>query len=119
VIVECIYSRGDELGENERGHFYSKSTVFDVQVGGTCVALGMGIFETILLLLISDDTSRPNWLPIGLFDLQSSALPCGAEFKLRIPGGPAHCGTDLPALISEVRLRPHQAGPCRTAGAPQ
>jgi hypothetical protein len=83
MIVKCIRSLGSELGENVRGHFYSDSTVFDVKVDGSYLALGMGIFETVLLLLIHDETGQPNWLPIGLFEIQWPLLPADWHFVVR------------------------------------
>ena len=42
-------------------------------------------FETVLLALVCDDTEEPNWLPIGVFEFQSEALPADWEFVLLDP----------------------------------
>jgi len=44
--------------------------------------LGLGIFETVLLALVCDETGKPNWLPIGLFEFERTTLPTDWEFAL-------------------------------------
>jgi hypothetical protein len=44
--------------------------------------LGLGIFETELSVLVCDETDKPNWLPIGLFELEISQTPIDWEFAL-------------------------------------
>lgn len=80
MIARCVRKTGAALGEPSRGSFYTLETVFHLEVGKHYVILGLGIFETILLALVCDETQKPNWLPIGLFDLTDKELPAGWEF---------------------------------------
>ncbi len=82
MIGRCIHNTGSNLGPSTRGHFYSPETVFNVEIGNDYVVVGLGVFETVLLVLIRDDTGKPNWLPIGLFEFDAPKLPTGWEFAL-------------------------------------
>jgi hypothetical protein len=82
MIGRAVHESGATLGLPDRGHFYSTETVFHVTVGRDYPVIGMGVFETVLLALVCDDTEEPNWLPIGVFELQSEALPADWEFVL-------------------------------------
>jgi hypothetical protein len=44
--------------------------------------LGLGLFETILIVLVCDETGKPNWLPSGLFEFDVQRLPAEWEFAL-------------------------------------
>jgi hypothetical protein len=91
--ARCTRNDGASLGgAPTRGHFYSENTVFDVTVGQEYPVLGLGLFETVLLALVCDDTRRPNWLPAGLFEFDTQTLPGTWEFALR--DGPAASGAD-------------------------
>ena len=82
MIGRCVGRTGASLGLPARDNFYTAETVFDVTVGSDYPVLGIGIFETVLLALVCDDTRKPNWLPIGLFDLKAHKLPSEWEFGL-------------------------------------
>jgi hypothetical protein len=82
VIAKCVHNTGANLGSLARGHFYTPETVFRVEIGAEYQVRGMGIFETVLLDLVRDDTGKPNWLPIGLFEIDAHALPADWEFTL-------------------------------------
>lgn len=73
---------GATLGVPERGHFYGANTVFDLSIGAEYPVLGLGIWETVLLALVSDETGKPNWLPVGLFEFNSENVPADWEFAL-------------------------------------
>jgi hypothetical protein len=70
MIGKCIHNTGASLGQPQRGHFYSDKTVFDLQLDSDYPVLGIGLFETILLALVVDDTREPRWLPAGLFEFE-------------------------------------------------
>ncbi len=93
MIGRCVHSTGKGLGPPSRGHFYSTETVFHVQVGSEYQMLGMGIWETTLLALVCDDTGKPNWHPIGLFEFEPQRLPADWEFALY--DGEAASGGDV------------------------
>ena len=44
--------------------------------------MGMSLWETILTVLVCDETKRPHWHPIGLFELDCQKLPDDWEFTL-------------------------------------
>lgn len=86
MIAKCIHNTGCGLGEPSRGSFYSAETVFHVELGKDYVVLGLGIFETVLVALVCDETGKPNWLPIGLFEFEDTGMPADWEFAL-LDGG--------------------------------
>jgi hypothetical protein len=64
LIATCVHNTGSSLGVPERGHFYLAKTVFDLRIGAEYPVFGLGIWETVLVALVCDDTGKPNWLPI-------------------------------------------------------
>jgi hypothetical protein len=86
----CKFNRGADLGPPERGFLYFPQTVFNLVIGSAYKILGMGIFESMLVVLALDDTGKPNWLPIGLFSIESISIPDAWEFTLL--DGPAASG---------------------------
>jgi len=82
VIGRCIHNVGSALAQPARGAFYGDQTAFHLEVGKGYLVLGLGVFETVLLALVCDETGKPNWLPIGLFDFGPTALPDEWEFVL-------------------------------------
>ncbi len=82
MIARCVRNTGSMLGMPSRGGFYSLDTVFPLEVGEEYPVLGLGIFETVLLALVCDETRKPNWLPIGLFVFERTAMPDTWQFAL-------------------------------------
>jgi hypothetical protein len=82
MIVRCVHKHGEELGIPERRRSFTDKTVFHVTVGVEYRVFAMSIWETELNILICDDTRKPNWWPIGLFEFDDQTLPCGWEFAL-------------------------------------
>lgn len=78
----CVHTTGASLGQLERSAFYSEETAFPLTMGANYVAMGMGLFATVLLVLVCDDTGKPNWLPIGLFEFDHQQMPEQWEFVL-------------------------------------
>lgn len=79
MIAHCTRKA---LDQPARGHFYGPETVFHVEVGKDYPVMGLGMFETLLAVLICDETEKPNWLPLGLFDIEVTAMPADWEFAL-------------------------------------
>lgn len=79
MIAHCIRNT---LGQPARGHFYGPETVFHVEVGKDYPVMGLGMFETLLAVLICDETGYPRWDPLGLFEIKVSTMPAGWEFAL-------------------------------------
>src|ERR1051326_9033181 len=100
MIGRAVHDSGATLGSPDRGHFYSAETAFHVTVGREYPVLGIGVFETVLLALVCDDTEKPNWLPIGVFEFSSYALPTDWQFVVVDPlaasGGKASHGWVAP-----------------------
>lgn len=82
MIARCVHNNGAELGVQERRRSFTDETVFHVTLGSEYRVFAMGIWETELNVLICDDTGKPNWWPIGLFEFEDQAVPCDWEFAL-------------------------------------
>jgi|HubBroStandDraft_4_1064222.scaffolds.fasta_scaffold93935_2 hypothetical protein len=98
MIALCIHNQGAELGAPERRRSFTDETVFHVTLGSEYQVFAMSIWETSLHVLIRDDTGKPNWWPIGLFEFDGQMVPCDWEFALL--DGPAASGGD--SLNKEV-----------------
>jgi hypothetical protein len=79
MIARCVRT---SLEAPERGHFYTAQTNFHVQLGKDYLVLGICLWETILIVLMCDETGRPRWHPIGLFEFDHEKLPEDWEFSL-------------------------------------
>lgn len=82
MIGRCVHNTGASLGEAERGAFYSNTTVFNLELGKLYAIVGLGIFETVMLALVCDESERPNWLPVGVFEIEPTMLPTDWEFAV-------------------------------------
>ena len=82
MIGRCVHTTGASLGGPERGAFYSGTTVFDLELGKLYPIVGLGLFETVMLALVCDESGRPNWLPVGVFEIDSTTLPTDWEFAV-------------------------------------
>lgn len=90
MLVKCIRNQGSALGAPSTGSFYTRETVFHVSIGREYDVLGFGLYETTLLTLVLDETQKPNWLPVGLFDISSLRLP--PEWRVSVFDGIAASG---------------------------
>jgi len=79
MIARCVRQ---SLGTPERGYYYTAKTVFHVQIGKNYLVLGMSLWETVLTVLVCDESGRPRWNPIGLFEFDDQKLPDDWEFSL-------------------------------------
>jgi len=82
MVARCVIVEGEGLGEPERGLLYTDETVFHLTVGSDYLVMGMALFQTGLIVLVRDDTGRPNWYPIGLFYLVDQTIPADWEFAI-------------------------------------
>jgi hypothetical protein len=82
MLGRCVRNTGESLGSPDRGHFYSVETVFPVSTGSEYPVFGLGIFETVLVALVRDDTGYPSWFPVGLFEFDFQKIPADWEFAL-------------------------------------
>jgi hypothetical protein len=81
LIATCVYTTGSQLKHPARGSFYTERSAFPLVLGKKYPILGMGLFEGALIVLANDETG-PNWLPIGLFDISPQAIPRDWQFVL-------------------------------------
>lgn len=100
MIVSCAHNRSSGLSDHQRGRFASIDATYDLTVGKNYVALGLGIWETVLQVLIQDDNGLPNWCPMGLFDCKPQAIPAHWKFGLRsgITASGSHLWTQWVAI---------------------
>lgn len=93
VIARCLHATGASLGAPRRGHLYTPKTVFHLKVGKEYTVLGIGLFESVLVALVCDETGDPDWFPVGVFDLAIQSVPPEWEFVVR--DGHAASGGDV------------------------
>jgi hypothetical protein len=77
MIATCKFSRSSELSDHQRGRFAGFDEEFAVTVGLDYIVLGVGIWETVLQVLVRDDDGLPSWCPAGLFALPVQPIPGG------------------------------------------
>lgn len=82
MIARCIHNHGSELPEPVHGRFYTNRTDFHLDIGTEYRVFAMSIWETVLIVLVCDETGKPNWLPIGLFEITDPTVPHDWEFAL-------------------------------------
>lgn len=94
MIARCVHDHGAELGPPERRRTFTDETVFHVTLASRYRVFAMSMWETALHILICDDTGKPNWWPIGLFEFDEQTVPCDWEFAL-LDGKAASGGDSL------------------------
>ena len=82
MIARCIANKGADLPSPSRDALYGEETEYALETGNDYIVLGIGLFATVVVVLIWDETSLPSWLPIGLFDLSTQRLPAHWEFAV-------------------------------------
>lgn len=80
-LARCIRNRGSQL-RTPRGFYYGRETEFSVTPEKCYLVFGLGVYETVLLGLVQDDTEYPNWMPMGLFEVKAIECPTRWEFAL-------------------------------------
>jgi hypothetical protein len=100
VIGRCIHNNAVGLGGPGRAAFYGEGTTFELELNKLYPIVGLGLFETVLLALVCDETGKPNWLPIGLFEIENAALPTDWEFAL-IDGAAASGGDSANRWVAQ------------------
>ena len=80
--AKCLKIDGGELGPPDHGFLYSERTSFSVTRGKEYDIFGMSLYDHNLAYLICNDAKRPDWLPVGLFQLKVAAIPQDWEFRL-------------------------------------
>ena len=81
MIGRCKFNTGKDIPGRGR-MAVSPDAVYPVEVGRGYTIMGMGIFETDFSVLICDETGKPFWHPIGLFEIAAQEIPPHWEFCL-------------------------------------
>lgn len=79
----CLHNTSDELPDEQRGRFGWIDEHFDLTVGKAYDVLAMGVFETVLQVLVRDETGAPCFCPAALFEIEEQPFPQGWRFALR------------------------------------
>lgn len=85
MIARCIHNSGSELGPPTKGGFYTSKSVFHLKIGVEYEIFGLGLFSATLSALVCDETGKPNWRPLSLFEVDPQAFPPWWEFAVRDP----------------------------------
>jgi len=93
MIATCLSTRSSHLPDHQQGRFAALDQEFPLTESRDYLVLGIGVWETILQLLVEDDQLRPCWCPAGLFDLPAQPIPAG--WLCSLEEGVHKGGTDL------------------------
>jgi hypothetical protein len=100
--LACVGSRGRDLPADvlEKSGNTSLSR-FNVTVGQEYVVRAMALWTYGMGVLIVDDTGRPNWKPLDLFNVVDPRLPKGWEFTTVEARDPVIALWGYPTLIRD------------------
>jgi len=84
VKVLCVFDSSVALADHQRGRLGEVESVFAVTAGQSYQLLGMGIWDDVLTFLIAGSDDLPMFLPAGLFQPASIALPSDWYFRLNV-----------------------------------
>jgi hypothetical protein len=59
----------------------SERTVYHVSIGKEYQVFAMGLWHSVLILLLIDDTNKPNWYGIELFSVADGHVPANWQFS--------------------------------------
>ena len=87
--ARCVGSTGEDLPAD----FLEKSgntphSRFNISVGSEYLVHAMALWDYGIGLLVVDDNLRPNWKPIGLFEITDHSLPSNWKFRVVGDKGP-------------------------------
>jgi hypothetical protein len=100
--AKCIASNGIKLSKQCHDIGFTSDSNFDIKLDSEYIIYGVCIWRQVILYLLEDDTSYPNWYPSELFLLTLNQVPTnwkfatyqGDEYSVKAVLG-------YPALISE------------------
>lgn len=101
MILRCLYNQGKDLSEHQRPKGDFPQTEYPLTIGSEYTCVGMGLWQNVLNVLISDDNGMASYVPIGLFDVVTARIPDGWKFVL---------STGIYARGRDVLADPFQAG---------
>ena len=83
--VSCIANSGKSLPGAYLSHGYFAESVFRIAIGKEYLVFGMALWDSRLMVLLSDEDDLPNWYPVELFSLVDPRLPtdwmCNVNMK--------------------------------------
>ncbi len=82
MIALCRFSTSSSLADHQRGRFAQFDEHFRLTPGRTYSVAGLGIWETVLQVLVRDDSHLPLWCQAGLFDIDPQPIPSDWCFGL-------------------------------------
>ncbi|MBK7717465.1 MAG: hypothetical protein IPI38_19015 [Gemmatimonadetes bacterium] len=83
MLAMCLNNRSSALSDHQRGRFVGLDEEHYLTIGKVYVVLGMGIFETVLYLLVRDDTGGPAFAHAAMFDCSAQPIPPDWFFTLQ------------------------------------
>jgi hypothetical protein len=93
MIATCKFSRSAGLADHQRGRFADLDQEYALTPGRGYVVAAIGVWETILQVLVQDDDRLPSWCPAGLFEIPPQPVPDG--WLLGLCDGISTSGTEL------------------------
>lgn len=90
MIAKCIFNRGADLGGPVRNGYLETTEFTTLTVGKKYEVFGIGMWGTSISILICDDSDKPAWDPIGLFDIVEQKLP--SHWLFAVYDGPGASG---------------------------
>jgi hypothetical protein len=84
MLVRCLVNTG--VPTQEHGLWFSAKTKFHLTVGTDYPVHGVAVFKRGVIVLLLDDTGKPNWHPIELFEVTDGTLRPGWKFATRDDG---------------------------------
>ena len=84
MLAKCITNSAKQLGTPGVDAFFTLETRFEnfLKQGEEYQILGLSWSMGTLLALVFDESRRPRFLPVGLFDFDAMRLPPHWEFKV-------------------------------------
>jgi len=82
MIVTCVQNRTADISDNQRGRFQDIEGQHMLTIGQQYIAVGMGIWETVLYFLVQDDSGMPDFAPAAMFNCDTQAIPERWQFSL-------------------------------------
>lgn len=78
----CVHKVSTELADHQQGRFAKVESRYDLTLGKAYLVLGMGVWETVLQVLVRDDFGTPCFCPAALFEIEEQPFPSDWHFAL-------------------------------------
>jgi len=74
MTVICNSNSGKTLASRYLARGYTAQSEFGISIDREYAVFGTALWQSLLLFLISDDNSLPNWYPADLFSIKDGKL---------------------------------------------